>query len=89
MVAAAKRALTSGRNVATLLHYSATELLAAGVELRTVAGRLGHGSTPSRPAPPTRDGSGRPDRVEGPSEAGRTKGSVGSARRGRSLVMDG
>jgi len=25
-------------------HYSATELLAAGVDLRTVAGRLGHGS---------------------------------------------
>jgi integrase len=24
-------------------HYSATELLAAGVDLRTVAGRLGHG----------------------------------------------
>jgi len=27
-----------------LRHYSATELLAAGVDLRTVAGRLGHGS---------------------------------------------
>ena len=26
-----------------LRHYSATELLAAGVDLRTVAGRLGHG----------------------------------------------
>jgi hypothetical protein len=25
-------------------HYSATELVAAGVDLRTVAGRLGHGS---------------------------------------------
>ena len=25
-------------------HYSATELLASGVDLRTVAGRLGHGS---------------------------------------------
>jgi site-specific recombinase XerD len=24
-------------------HYSATQLLAAGVDLRTVAGRLGHG----------------------------------------------
>jgi integrase len=28
----------------SLRHYSATELLAAGVDLRTVAGRLGHGS---------------------------------------------
>jgi hypothetical protein len=27
-----------------LRHYSATELVAAGVDLRTVAGRLGHGS---------------------------------------------
>jgi len=26
-----------------LRHYSATELIAAGVDLRTVAGRLGHG----------------------------------------------
>jgi integrase len=26
-----------------LRHYNATELLAAGVDLRTVAGRLGHG----------------------------------------------
>lgn len=25
-------------------HYSATELVAAGIDLRTVAGRLGHGS---------------------------------------------
>jgi site-specific recombinase XerD len=26
-----------------LRHYSATELIAAGVDVRTVAGRLGHG----------------------------------------------
>ena len=26
-----------------LRHYSATELIAAGVDIRTVAGRLGHG----------------------------------------------
>lgn len=26
-----------------LKHYSATELIAAGVDIRTVAGRLGHG----------------------------------------------
>jgi len=28
----------------SLCHYSATELVAAGVDLRTVAGRFGHGS---------------------------------------------
>jgi site-specific recombinase XerD len=28
----------------SMRHYSATELLASGVDLRTVAGRLGHGS---------------------------------------------
>jgi integrase len=28
----------------SLWHYSATELIAAGVDVRTVAGRLGHGS---------------------------------------------
>jgi hypothetical protein len=30
--------------VHSLRHYSATELIAAGVDVRTVAGRLGHGS---------------------------------------------
>ena len=30
-------------NLHELRHYSATELLTAGVDLRTVAGRLGHG----------------------------------------------
>jgi site-specific recombinase XerD len=27
----------------TLRHYSATELISSGVDIRTVAGRLGHG----------------------------------------------
>jgi len=31
-------------HIHALRHYSATELLTAGVDLRTVAGRLGHGS---------------------------------------------
>jgi integrase len=30
-------------HIHALRHYSATELLSAGVDLRTVAGRLGHG----------------------------------------------
>ncbi|MFG3298859.1 tyrosine-type recombinase/integrase [Micromonospora chersina] len=30
-------------NLHALRHYSATELIAAGVDVRTVAGRLGHG----------------------------------------------
>jgi integrase len=30
-------------HIHALRHYSATELLTAGVDLRTVAGRLGHG----------------------------------------------
>jgi DNA-binding transcriptional regulator YhcF (GntR family) len=30
-------------NIHELRHYSATELIAAGVDVRTVAGRLGHG----------------------------------------------
>ena len=43
-----------------LRHYSATQLLSNGVDLRTVAGRLGHAEgsttlrfTPSSPGPPT------------------------------------
>lgn len=35
--------LGSDRNLHELRHYSATELIAAGVDVRTVAGRLGHG----------------------------------------------
>ncbi|MCF7549313.1 tyrosine-type recombinase/integrase [Pseudonocardia sp. WMMC193] len=31
-------------HIHNLCHYSATELLTAGVDLRTVAGRLGHGA---------------------------------------------
>lgn len=31
-----------------LRHYSATELIAAGVDIRTVAGRLGHAGGPTR-----------------------------------------
>ena len=31
-----------GMNIHQLRHYSATELIAAGVDVRTVAGRLGH-----------------------------------------------
>jgi hypothetical protein len=43
----------------SLRHYSATELIAAGVDVRTVAGRLGHGSGGAttlarRPSPATR-----------------------------------
>lgn len=34
----------SSHRLHSLRHYSATELIAAGVDLRTVAGRLGHGS---------------------------------------------
>jgi len=32
-----------GTHLHALRHYSATELLSAGIDLRTVAGRLGHG----------------------------------------------
>ena len=40
----AKRLGLRSTRLHSLRHYSATELLAAGVDLRTVAGRLGHGS---------------------------------------------
>lgn len=48
-------------HIHALRHYSATELLSAGIDLRTVAGRLGHGgeerppyvSTPPGSPPPT------------------------------------
>ena len=40
----AKRAGLRGARLHALRHYTATELLTAGVDLRTVAGRLGHGS---------------------------------------------
>jgi integrase len=35
--------LSIDTHVHALRHYSATELLSSGVDLRTVAGRLGHG----------------------------------------------
>ncbi len=38
-----KRLQLRSTRLHSLRHYSATELLAAGVDLRTVAGRLGHG----------------------------------------------
>jgi integrase len=37
------RRLSIDTHIHALRHYSATELLTAGVDLRTVAGRLGHG----------------------------------------------
>jgi integrase len=40
---AARNELRSTR-LHSIRHYSATELLAAGIDLRSVAGRLGHGS---------------------------------------------
>jgi integrase len=36
------KALNINSHLHALRHYSATELLTAGVDLRTVAGRLGH-----------------------------------------------
>ena len=38
------RSLGVNTHLHALRHYSATELIAAGVDIRTVAGRLGHGS---------------------------------------------
>ena len=43
-----------------LRHYSATELIVAGVNPRTVAGRLGHGGGGPRRCGPTRRGCPRP-----------------------------
>lgn len=40
----ARRLKLGSTRLHSLRHYSATELIAAGVDLRTVAGRLGHGS---------------------------------------------
>lgn len=40
----AGRASRDQTTIHKLRHYSATELIAAGVDIRTVAGRLGHGS---------------------------------------------
>lgn len=39
----AQKPLEWDMNIHQLRHYSATELIAAGVDVRTVAGRLGHG----------------------------------------------
>ncbi|WP_202865732.1 site-specific integrase [Kribbella turkmenica] len=43
-----------------LCHCSATELIAAGVDIRTVAGRLGHGGGGTTPCAPTPSGSPNP-----------------------------
>jgi integrase len=40
----ARRLKLRSKRLHSLRHYSATELVAAGVDIRTVAGRLGHGS---------------------------------------------
>jgi integrase len=37
------KSLGIGGHLHALRHYSATELISAGVDIRTVAGRLGHG----------------------------------------------
>lgn len=39
----AKKSLRWDMNIHQLRHYSATELISSGVDVRTVAGRLGHG----------------------------------------------
>jgi integrase len=43
LTAAAAYLRPGGHIVIIIRHYSATELLSGGVDLRTVAGRLGHG----------------------------------------------
>jgi integrase len=43
-------------HIHALRHYSATKLLTAGVDLRTVAGRLGHGGEERQPSASTRHG---------------------------------
>ena len=40
----ARKLMLHSTRLHSLRHYSATELIAAGVDIRTVAGRLGHGS---------------------------------------------
>jgi hypothetical protein len=40
----AKRLKLRSTRIRSLRHYSATEPIAAGVDLRTAAGRLGHGN---------------------------------------------
>ncbi|WP_255375775.1 site-specific integrase [Saccharomonospora sp. CUA-673] len=57
------KALGWDMHIHQLRHYSATELIASGVDPRTVAGRLGHGSVARRPCAPTRHGSRKPTNV--------------------------
>src|SRR6185312_13063601 len=47
-----------------LRHYNATELIAAGVDLRTIAGRLGHGGVAPPPCGCTRPGSPKPTNAQ-------------------------
>jgi integrase len=55
------RRLDIDTHIHALRHYSATELLTAGIDLRTVAGRLGHGGGGQRPSACMRHGSQRPN----------------------------